>query len=435
MIGFPKKSTDFDKTFYKNSSFETTFDKQIESYLNGSQLIKDRKEEWSFFPFQKVLSHPFYFQSKPFPLDNEKPFLKDSVCIQIKNGAPSHFEHPLIELISFEDFFKNQKTEKKKLFSKVQEKVLSSLKKERNHFSILNNIFHSKGFLLLIKENIDKPIEIHYTQESLSDKQGLNLRNFIFIEDSAQILEFFYSRKSKKPLMLNLQTDCFVEEGVSLDYFSFDGLHEQDTIIHQLFSHLEKKSKAHFFNLSLNAGLSRWLKHIEQEEESGSYLRGLSLLSGHSLSDHKTRVKHKGLRGQSDQFFKSFVFDSARYIFQGLIHIAETAEESDTNLLNKNYLFSPNSSAVSFPELDIYPANVKAAHGSTIAPFFENNQLIFYLKSRGIDPYLSFHLVLLSLLKETFSDSPLSIQNLIKQWIEKKLISLEESMNSNKVYE
>jgi len=96
--------------------------------------------------------------------------------------------------------------------------------------------------------------------------------------------------------------------------------------------------------------------------------------------------------------------------------------------VNKNYLFSPHSSAVSFPELDIYPANVKAAHGSTISPFFENNQLIFYLKSRAIDPYLSFHLVLLSLLKETFSDCPLKLQNLIRQWVEKKLISLEKSL-------
>ena len=232
-----------------------------------------------------------------------------------------------------------------------------------------------------------------------------------------------------------MQTDCFIEEGADLDYLSFDGLFGQDTLIHQLFSYLGKRSKAHFFNLSLNAGLSRWLKHIEQEEESCSLLRGLSLLSGHSLSDHKTRVKHLGPGGQSDQFFKSFLFDSARYIFQGLIHIEKTADESDTNLLNKNYLFSPHSSAVSFPELDIYPANVKAAHGSTTSPFFENNQLLFYLKSRGIDSYLSFHLVLLSLLKETFSDCPLNIQNLIRRWIEKKLISLEESVHSNKAYE
>ena len=433
MIGFPKQSADFDTNLYKKRSWEKNFDKQIESYLNESQLIKDRKEEWKFFPFQKILSHSFHFQAESSSLETRKAFLKDSICIQIKNGVPSPLEHPSIELISFEGFLKN----KKALPAKIQDKVLLSLKQERNHFSTLSSLFYPKGFLLICKKKLARPLEIHYSQDSSTEKQGLNLRNFIFLEGSgsAQILELFHSRESKSALLLNAQTDCFVEEGASLNYFSFDGLSKQDALIHQVFSHLGKKSKAHFFNLSLNAGLSRWLKHIEQEEESCSYLRGLSLLSGHSLSDHKTRVKHLGLRGQSDQFFKSFLFDSARYIFQGLIHIAETADESDTNLLNKNYLFSPDSSAVSFPELDIYPANVKAAHGSTTSPFFENNRLIFYLKSRGIDPYLSFHLVLLSLLKETFSDCPMNIQNLIKSWIEKKLISLEGSQYLNKAYE
>ena len=428
MIGFPKQNTDFDKSFYKPKALEKTFDKQIESYLSGSQLLKDKKEEWSFFPFQKILSDSFHFQAKPSLLAPQKAVLKDSLCLQVKNGIPTPLDHPSLVLISFEDFLKNPPQNLLPL--KVQEKVLGKLEEERNHFSLLNNVFYPKGFLLLCKENLGQTLEIHYTQESLAEKQGLNLRNFIFVEGKAQVLEFFHYRESKKPLLLNVQTDCFLEEEADLDYYSFDDLLEQDRLIHQLFSSLEKKSKAQFFNLSLNAGLSRWFKYVEQEEESISYLKGLSLLSGHSFSDHKTTVEHRGLRGKSDQFFKSFLFDSARSIFQGLIRIKETADESDTNLLNKNYLFSPHCSAVSFPELDIYPANVKAAHGSTTSSFFENNQLIFYLKSRGIDPYVSFHLVLLSLLKETFSDCPLKIQNLIRDWIEKRLLSLEESVYS-----
>ena len=196
MIGFPKQNTDFDTSLYKNRSLEKNFDKQIESYLNGSRLIKDRKEEWNFFPFQKILSHPFSFQSKPSTLTSQKSFLKDSICIQVKNGAPSSLESSSIDLIRFEDFLKNKKI----VSSKVQEKVLLSLKKERNHFSILNNVFYPKGFLLICKKKLNQPIEIHYSQESSADKQGLNLRNFIFVEGSgsAQILEFFHSRKSKK---------------------------------------------------------------------------------------------------------------------------------------------------------------------------------------------------------------------------------------------
>ena len=427
MIGFPTQKTNFKASLYHSKNFEKNFDKHIQSYLGQSKLLQDKKEEWKFFPFQKVFSHSFDFESPSSISKNKEPSLNNSLCLQVKNGIPSSFNHPSIDLISFEEFLKADTH--KKIEPEVQKKILSCLKEERNHFSLLNNVFYPKGFILICKEEINQTIEIHYSQESASDEQGLNLRNFIFVKGQAKVLEFFHSRESKKPLFLNVQTDGFVEEGSLLEVFSFDALHKEDTIIHQLFSHLEKKAKAYFFHLSLEAGLSRWLKHIEQEEESVSHLRGLSLLSGSSVSDQKTRVKHKGLRGESDQFFKSFVFDKARSIFQGLIHIAKTADESDTKLLNKNYLFSPHSSAVSFPELDIYPANVQAAHGSTISPFFENNRLIFYLKSRGIDPYLSFHLVLLSLLKETFADCSPAVQNLIKEWVEKKLLTLEESLD------
>ena len=429
MIGFPKQNTDFNTSLYKKSRWDKNFDSQIQSYLNESLLTKDKKEEWKFFPFQKVFSQPFQFQTSASVVEQAQACLKDSICLYVKNGVPSIPKHPSLEVISFETFLKN----KKNYSSSIQEKVLLSLKKERNHLAILNNLFYPKGFLLIVKEKIKQPIEIHYNQDSSLEKQGLNIRNFIFLEKSTSvdILEFFYSRHSGLDLFLNIQTDCFLEKSAQLNYFSFDHLSSQDTLIHQVFSHVEKKAQAYFFNLSLNAGLSRWLKHIEQEEDSVSWLRGLSLLSGQSLSDHKTQVRHQGLKGRSDQLFKSFLFDSARYVFQGLIRIDKTADESETNLLNKNYLFSPHSSVVSFPELDIFPANVKAAHGTATAPFFENNALVFYLKSRGIDPYLSFHLVLLSLLKETFSDCPLSIQNIIRQTVETKLLSLEKTELSN----
>ena len=425
MIGFPKQLTDFNTAFYKDKAWEKSFDKQIKSYLDSSYLTKEKKEDWRFFPFHKVLFSDFDFYSKLIEVENKKAQLKDSILIQIKNGRPLPCENKAFQLLSWEDFLEG----KVSLSPAVQDKVLFSLNKERNHFSSLNNTFYPKGFLLVFKDYIKQPVEIHYTQDSFAPQQGLNLRNFIFVEKSVQVLEFFYERTSQQPLFLNVQTDCFLEETAHLEYFSFDNMAEQDVVIHQMFTYLNKKSKAYFLNLSLNAGLSRWFKYVEQKQESESKIKALSLMSGKTHTDYKTTVKHKGLRGQSEQFFKSFLFDSARYIFQGLIAIEKSADESDTSQLNKNYLFSPKTSAVSFPELDIYPANVKAEHGSTTSSFFENNQLLFYLRSRGIDSSESFHLALLSLLEEIFLDCSKNIHTLIRQRIEERLPSLEQSVN------
>ena len=107
---------------------------------------------------------------------------------------------------------------------------------------------------MIVKGHINQPLEIHYTQSSQDKEQGLNLRNFIFIEKKAQVIEVFHSRKEEKPLFLNVQTDFFLEEKAKLEYCSVDQTSEQDMIVHHLFSNLSKKSQAYFFSLCLKAG-------------------------------------------------------------------------------------------------------------------------------------------------------------------------------------
>ncbi|MDE0092436.1 MAG: SufD family Fe-S cluster assembly protein [Oligoflexia bacterium] len=283
----------------------------------------------------------------------------------------------------------------------------------------------------MVKGHLNQPLEIHYTQSSNTKEQGLNLRNFLFVEKKAQVVEVFYPREEKKPLFLNIQTDCFLEEKAKLEYCSVDQTSDQDVLIHHLFSNLSKYSKASIFTLCLNAGLSRWSKEIYQAEESASQIKGLSLIGGNSHTDHRVIVKHHGNSGISRQIYKSFLFDSAKHIFQGLISIEKQAKESDTSQLNKNYLFGSKAFAVAFPELDICPSDVKANHGATVSPFSENKQLIFYLKSRGIDPFLSFRMVLLSLLKETLLGLQVNSQNLIQNLIGKKISDLEKTLLNN----
>ncbi|MCZ0931537.1 MAG: SufD family Fe-S cluster assembly protein, partial [Oligoflexia bacterium] len=356
--------------------------------------------------------------------------IPSSFLIRVKNGKafPAFQKNKNILLFQWSDFLAGKVI----LEDSIKNKIISALQKTRNNFCALNNVFYPEGFILVIKDHLKQPLEIHYTQSSKNEERGFNLRNFLFIEKRAQVVEIFYPREEKKPLFLNIQTDCFLEEKANLEYCSVDQTSDQDILIHHLFSNLSKHSKAYFFTLCLNAGLSRWFKEVQQAEKSESQIKGLSLIAGNSHTDHRVIVKHQGKGGLSQQIYKSFLFDSARHIFQGLISIDKRADESDTSQLNKNYLFGPKAFAVAFPELDICPSNVKANHGAAVSSFFENKQLVFYLKSRGIDPVLSFHLVLLSLVQETLLGLRDNSKNLIQTLIGQRLSSLERSLeNSN----
>ena len=418
MIGFPRQRSDFQTPFYKNRRCESYFEEQVDYYLKPSHFLLEKKEDWKYFPFHKLLNKAYDFRIEKKSLDSPPALLSDSFVISIKNGRPEKsFQSDTVSVFLWKDYLEGQI----KLPRLIENQILSVLSQKRNYFCSLNNTFYPQGFILILKKGFQQPLEIHYSQDGSQKEQALNLRNFIFVEDSAQVIECFHARPSKQTLFLNVQTDCFIDEKAKLEHVCLDQTSAQDTIIHQLFSKLKPKAQAYFFTLCLNAGLSRWLKDIHQSEESVLHLRALSLMSDLSHTDHKTRVRNQGRKAVSEQLYKSFLFDSAKHVFQGLISIEEPAEESDTSQMNKNYLFGPKASAVAFPELDVCPANVKAGHGAVVSPFSENEQLLFYLKSRGIESSMAFDLILLSLLQETLSGLTDNTQGLVKGLIQKRV--------------
>ncbi len=433
MIGFPKTFIDFSKP--KQSSplqqkWQDYLENQAQSYLENQDFFSRKTEGWKYFPFQKVMAQNFVFGQANFSLIKEEPspFMTDSLMISVKNGQPFPKFKTTKDLFvsSWESFLKGEV----KLNSKIKEKILFTLKKQRNPFCSLNNSLYTKGLILIIKKSLTQPLEIHYTQNDANDLQGINLRNFIFVEEEAstQIIEVFHGRHEEKPLFFNIQTDCFIDKEAKLEHSRLDKMNNQDTLINQLFAQLDKTAKIHFFSLSLNAGISRYHSELEQAENSASEIRGLSLLEENKYTDHKVAVVHKGIEGVSRQVYKSFLFDSAKQIFQGFISIEKPAQKSDTSQLSKNFLFGKGAFAMAFPELDISADDVKATHGATVSPFAKNRDLIFYLQSRGIEPFQALHLVLSGLIEEILSCLQANTKSILKSFITQKLHSLENTI-------
>ena len=433
MTGFPKTLTDFSKTkpyFIPKQERQNHLENQAWFYLKNQDFFSKKQEDWRYFPFQKFMKQNFAFDTASPSLLKQKssPGLSPSLFISVKNGKafPSFQQSQDLFLCSWKEFLLSEVD----LNSQIKERIFFTLKKQRNPFCSLNNAFYTNGLILVIKKSLKQPLEIHYTQSDKNDRQGLNLRNFIFVENkaSAQILEVFYGREENKPLFFNIQTDCFISAKSQLEHSRVDQAGDQDIVINQLFAELSKGAKASFFSLSLNAGISRWLSQLDQDEKSTGEIRGLSLLKGNQYADHKATASHRGIEGISRQLYRSFLFDSAKQIFQGFISIEKQAQRSDASQSSKNFLFGKRAFAAVRPELDISADDVKACHGATVSPFTENKDLMFYLQSRGIDPLQAFHLIVSGLMKETFPDLQSNTKEFIQALIQKKLGSLENSI-------
>jgi Fe-S cluster assembly protein SufD len=137
-------------------------------------------------------------------------------------------------------------------------------------------------------------------------------------------------------------------------------------------------------SLSFGARLAR--TDIETRfagEGCEALFNGLYHADGRRHVDHHTRIDHAQPRGTSREYYRGILDGAARGVFSGRILVAPGAVRTDAVQRTDNLLLSAQAEADARPELEIYAADVKCAHGATVGQLDE--EALFYLRARGLD--------------------------------------------------
>jgi Fe-S cluster assembly protein SufD len=103
----------------------------------------------------------------------------------------------------------------------------------------------------------------------------------------------------------------------------------------------------------------------------------------HNAPHTKSRINVKGaLRGAASHFY-----------WTGDVFIASNATDSDTYEENRNLILNPGPQVTSIPNLEILTGDIRGAGHASATGRFDDEQL-FYLTSRGIDPESAKNMVL-----------------------------------------
>ncbi len=109
----------------------------------------------------------------------------------------------------------------------------------------------------------------------------------------------------------------------------------------------------------------------------------------HAVANCKSRVTYKGaLQG-----------DGARTVWVGDVLIRQAAEGTDTYELNRNLLLTDGARADSVPNLEIETGEIEGAGHASASGRFDDEHL-FYLQARGINPLDAKRLVVRGFLNE-----------------------------------
>lgn len=122
---------------------------------------------------------------------------------------------------------------------------------------------------------------------------------------------------------------------------------------------------------------------IATGENAQIFSHALGLSKDQGTIDQPSQLQFRGPNNKAEQICKNILFHQSRAIFNGRIHIENSAQKTDSSQLHQSLLLSQEAEVDTKPELEIYADDVKATHGATIGQLNANE--VFYFQSRGIN--------------------------------------------------
>lgn len=261
---------------------------------------------------------------------------------------------------------------------------------KRHAFTALNTAFATDGAFIYVseKEMISDPIHLVFISTAENDQTSIvPIRNVIVLDPGAKasVIENYIS-VGKNSYFNNVVTEIVVKENASLEHYKMERENEQAFHVSTTQVHLAERASFSSASIALGGALVRNNIDVKLQGEGAQVsLNGLYMVSGSQHVDHHTLIDHPRPNGTSRQLYKGLLSGKSTGVFSGKVYVHEGAQKTDAQQVNKNLLLSKEATMNTKPQLEILADDVKCTHGAAVGQL--EDEAIFYLKTRGIDPY------------------------------------------------
>ena len=263
-----------------------------------------------------------------------------------------------------------------------QETRLGSAKYAAWHEAMLAN-----GLFVHVPDNVEVPdaIEVHHW---IAGKNTVIFPHTLVVtgkSSKVRVIDIFRSAADLEPGLAIAFNDLNAGPDSRLDYVAIQALNEVTRIIQINKTAAARHASAKGFILNTGASWAR-NESLSRLEGPGSRsdMLSVSIPACEQEYDQRTFQHHVSEGAYSDLLYKNSLYDNSKTIFSGLIFVDEGAHHTDAYQTCRNLLMSDTCEANSMPGLEINADQVKCSHGSTSAQI--QDEEIFYLRARGIDP-------------------------------------------------
>lgn len=194
-----------------------------------------------------------------------------------------------------------------------------------------------------------------------------------------------------------------VGQNVQLDHIKFQDEARGVTHLGLTQFWLENNSEVNSFSVCKGGEVSRLETHSLIKGSHAKLTQSAIYLGGdRQHHDITSYVAHEEPQSTSHQNICGVLDNHARGVFQGKVRVAPDAQKTDGQQMSRILLLSRDAEANAKPELEIFADDVLCSHGATVGELDEN--LIFYLKSRGLPQEQARSMLIDAFLVETLGD-------------------------------
>ena len=259
----------------------------------------------------------------------------------------------------------------------------------------LNTAFLQSGVFILIPKDtkLEAPVQISFVVDPSEPNIAVFPRVLVVAEEnsSAKLIESFVALKDGT-YFSNAVVEVVVKQGARVEHCRLQ--QESLQAFHIANTSVELGSASSYKSTAINLG-SKLARHdisvVMDHEGAECWVDGLYVVGNDQHTDTHSVIDHKQPHCSSHQLYKGILDGNARAVFNGKVFVREGAQKTDALQTNKNLLLSPNARIDTKPQLEIYADDVKCAHGAAVGQLDQDQ--LFYLRARGINPELGKNLL------------------------------------------
>lgn len=238
-----------------------------------------------------------------------------------------------------------------------------------------------------------------------------------FVEQFATVVVGCSDQVQAAPYLTNAVAELWLAENAEVKHIRVqrdagNAFHMGRTLVSQA-----RNSRYTCHAVSLGAKLSRHTLDVYQTGEgTETVLNGLTLTHQDQLADTHSAMFLNYPHGRYIQLHKLIADDQSAGVFNGRVIVPQSAQFTNASQLSRNLLLSSKARVNTKPQLEITADDVKCSHGATVSQLEEDE--IFYLQSRGLDPESSRRLLIDGFSAEILDQIPLnSLRNMLTHCI------------------